>query len=432
MDSYAETLDYLYNRFPMFSRVGASAYKTGLDNTLALDEYFGHPHRKFRTVHVAGTNGKGSVSNFLASVLQTAGYKVGLYTSPHLVDFRERIRVAGAMIPQDFVVDFVQHNKAFFEEIRPSFFEMTVLMAFDYFAKEHVDVAVVEVGLGGRLDSTNIITPDVSIITNISYDHQNLLGDTLAKIAAEKAGIIKRGVPVVVGEAEGDVYDVFEAKANSEHAQLFFAPDYHGLSLKDEGEFLLHDKSLGDFGVGLHGDYQQKNVATVLTAVDVLRDAGYGISDTALRSGLLDVCANTGLQGRWQVLRNDAPKIVCDIAHNTAGIAYIVKQMRRENRPLRIVFGVVSDKDVDGILSLLPPEAVYYFTRASIPRALDERLLCEKAAAHHLKGEAFGKVTDAAKAALQDAQPGDFVYVGGSNFVVADALTDMTWLSVAH
>ncbi len=427
MFNYAETLDYLYNKFPMFSRVGASAYKDGLENTIALDEHFGHPHRKFRTIHVAGTNGKGSVSNFLASVLQTAGYKVGLYTSPHLVDFRERIRIDGKMISQDFVIDFVEKNQQFFEKIKPSFFEMTVLMAFDFFAKEKVDVAVIEVGLGGRLDSTNIITPDLSIITNISFDHQNLLGNTLPEIATEKAGIIKSNVPVVIGEAEGEVFDVFNKKANEMHAELYFAPAIHKISIKDELDFILSDEKLGNFRVGLKGIYQQKNVATVLTAVDVLRNVGYKITDAQLLDGLENVCQNTGLQGRWQVLRAESPKIVCDIAHNTGGISYTVRQMLKENRPLRIVFGVVSDKDVDGILSLLPVNAVYYFTRASIPRALNECELMSKAESHGLRGKCFSKVSEAVKNAIADSLPNDFVYIGGSNFVVADALSEMKW-----
>ena len=365
---YQETLTYLYEQLPMFQRVGGSAYKEGLDNTLALDAHFGHPHHKFRTIHVAGTNGKGSVSHTLAAVLQSAGYKTGLYTSPHLVDFRERIRINGEPISKDYVMDFVEHERGFFEPLCPSFFELATAMAFKYFADEQVEVAVVEVGLGGRLDCTNIIIPDLSIITNISFDHVQFLGDTLAKIASEKAGIIKKGIPVVIGETTAETKPVFIAKATEVDAPIYFAEengreDYPGVEYE------------------LKGIYQEKNKRTLFTALPLLKEAGYHIDEENVREGFAHVVELTGLMGRWQKL-HDHPTLVCDTGHNVGGITYVVEQLRQQScHQLHIVIGMVNDKDISGVLALLPQEAKYYFTQASVSRALPAEQLCQLATA---------------------------------------------------
>ncbi len=423
--NYEQTLDYLYTRLPMFQRTGASAYKEGLDNSLALDAYLDHPHQKYRTIHVGGTNGKGSTSHLLAAVLQKAGYKTGLYTSPHLVDFRERIRVNGEMIEKEFIVGFVEKHKVFSETIHPSFFELTMMMAFDYFAREHVDVAIVEVGLGGRLDSTNIITPDVSVITNISFDHVQFLGDSLTKIAAEKAGIIKSGIPVVIGEAEGGVAEVFRERAIEVNAPIYFVQDEKPILTAQPGINGGWDYSSGQFGE-FHGELgglcQDKNAATVLQTLEVLIQKGYTIPKEAVHQGFAEVTSLTGLQGRWQML-GESPKIICDTGHNEGGMQYIVQQLANEKYDrLHIVFGVVNDKDVRKILSMLPRHARYYFTKASIQRALDEQELQKLASAFDLHGDAFASVPDAIQAARLAAQPGDLVYIGGSTFIVADAL----------
>jgi len=405
--NYPETLKYLYEQLPVFQRQGATAYKEGLENTLTLDAHFGHPHRKFRTIHVAGTNGKGSVSHTLAAILQTAGYKVGLYTSPHLLDFRERIRVNGAQIPEAYVVDFVAQERGFFEPLHPSFFELTTALAFKYFAEAEVDVAVIEVGLGGRLDCTNIISPDLSIITNISLEHTQFLGDTLAKIASEKAGIIKPHTPVVIGETTPETRPVFLQKALAEQAPIYFAEengreDYPGVVPE------------------LKGYYQQKNTRTLFTALTVLRDLGYRFDATMVRYGFGHVTQLTGLMGRWQQLRS-RPTLLCDTGHNVGGMTYVAEQLKQEHyRQLRIVIGVVNDKDVRGMLSLLPRDAQYYFTKASIQRALPEHDLCQVAAAVGLHGSTYPTVKDAVHAALTDSSPDDFIFVGGSNFIVAD------------
>ena len=424
--NYQQTLEYLYSRLPMYQRLGASAYKEGLDNSLALDAQMGFPHRKYRTIHVAGTNGKGSTSHLLAAILQQAGYKTGLYTSPHLVDFRERIRVDGKMIDQQFVVDFVSRNRAFSETIEPSFFELTMMMAFDYFAHQHVDVAIIEVGLGGRLDSTNIITPEVSVITNISFDHIQFLGDTLPKIAAEKAGIIKQGVPVIIGEAEDkEVRTVFLQKATEMDAPIRFAQEsgiIRSAHMAEQGGWLFstdkYNKLYGELG----GACQDKNAATVLATVDVLLSLGYQISETAISNGFAHVCQLTGLQGRWQTMAQ-SPKTICDTAHNEGGIKYIVEQLKQEKfDKLHFVLGMVNDKDINKILSMLPTNAQYYFTKASIPRALHEQELQQMALKVGLRGEAYSTVKDAVKDAQNNAAPTDFIYIGGSTFVVADAL----------
>ena len=407
--TYQQTIDYLFHVTPVFEKVGAGAYKEGLSNTWAMDEHFGHPHRQFKTIHVAGTNGKGSCSHTIAAILQSAGYKVGLYTSPHLVDFRERIRVNGLMVSEEYVIDFVENERAFFEPLHPSFFELTTAMAFKYFAEQHVDIAVIEVGLGGRLDCTNIITPVLSIITNISFDHTQFLGNTLAEIAAEKAGIIKQGVPVVVGETTPETLPVFEAKAQEVHAPLHLAEQYEPDC---------------DYDFELKGSYQDKNKRTILCAMHCLQEL-LEMEDVhgAIAQGMAHVCELTGLVGRWQTLRQQ-PLVVCDTGHNEGGFAYIVRQLKAQPcRTMRIVFGMVSDKDVSTILSMLPKNAVYYFTKASVKRALGEGDMLHKAGQFGLSGRSYPTVCEAYNAALGDAAPDDFVYVGGSSYVVADLLS---------
>jgi dihydrofolate synthase/folylpolyglutamate synthase len=417
--TYQETIDYLFNCLPVFQRQGASAYKPGLERTIQLDDYLGNPHRKYKTIHVAGTNGKGSVSHSLAAILQSAGYKTGLYTSPHLKDFRERIRVDGEMIPEQAVIDFVDRHRPFFEPVQLSFFELTMEMAFDWFATAGVDIAVIEVGLGGRLDSTNIIAPELSIITNISFDHMQFLGDTLPRIAAEKAGIIKPNTPVVIGEAEGEVKEVFVQKASEVDAPLYFAEECFQLTPSENG---FYSEKYNELDVQLKGIYQQKNMATVLTAVDLLREKQLSLPDEAVREGLSHVVDLTGLQGRWQVLQTH-PTIVCDTGHNEAGIRYIVQQLSEQKYDrLHIVFGMVNDKEISTVLSLLPKNATYYFTQAAIPRALEAQKLYDSAQKHNLNGKIFTSVASAIEAAKEAANEGDFIYIGGSTFVVAEAI----------
>ena len=423
--NYKETINYLYNQLPVYQKVGGIAYKEGLDNSLALDEYFSHPHRKYKTIHVAGTNGKGSTSHLLAAILQQSGYKVGLYTSPHLVDFRERIRVNGNKISEQYVVDFVENHREEFEPIEPSFFELTMMMAFLYFADMKVDVAIIEVGLGGRLDSTNIIMPDLSIITNISFDHTQFLGDTLGKIAAEKAGIIKKDIPVVVGEAEGEVRNVFEATASRVGAPVIFAEDENMIhsSLKTASGWLFDTKYYLQVKGELSGYAQKKNAVTVFCAVKELQKLGYEIPSKAIYNGFAYVTKLTGLMGRWQVIREQHPKIVCDTGHNAAGMEYIADQLAHEKyKTLHIVLGMVNDKDISSVLAILPKKAVYYFTKASIPRALGEMDLEILAQKNGLTGYAYPTVKEAVKAAIDRAASDDFIFIGGSNFVVADAL----------
>ena len=414
---YQDTLEYLYNSAPMFQQVGGAAYKEGLENTLALDTHFGHPHRQYRTIHVAGTNGKGSCSHTLAAILQEAGYKVGLYTSPHLVDFRERIRVNGVPVPEEYVVRFVKEERSFFEPLHPSFFELTTAMAFRYFADAHVDVAVIEVGLGGRLDCTNIIRPDLCVITNISFDHVQFLGDTLPKIAAEKAGIIKTGVPVVIGEATPETRPVFQTKADEMHAPIYFAEDY------DREDY-------PGIEFELKGLYQKKNKQTLLTALPLLKDAGYHIDGQAVRSGFAHVTSLTGLMGRWQKLQ-DSPTLICDTGHNVGGIRYIVEQLREEKyRRLHIVIGMVNDKDIRGVLALMPKEAVYYFTQASVKRAMPAERLKGLADEAGLQGVCYADVLSAVRAAQKESLPEDFIFVGGSSFIVADLLANRDALNL--
>ena len=417
---YQDTLAYLYNSVPMFQQVGGAAYKEGLENTLELDAHLGHPHRRFRTIHVAGTNGKGSCSHTLAAILQEAGYRTGLYTSPHLLDFRERIRINGKPIPQEYVVNFVARERPFFEPLHPSFFELTTAMAFRYFADEAVDVAVIEVGMGGRLDCTNIIRPDLCLITNISPDHTQFLGHTLAQIAAEKAGIIKPGIPVVIGETTPETRPVFLHKAQEAGAPIYFAEeekankqaDYPGLDFE------------------LKGIYQEKNLRALLTALPLLIQAGYKLDDRAVRNGFAHVVELTGLMGRWQKL-HDRPTVVCDTGHNVGGIRYIVQQLEQQTfRTLRIVIGMVNDKDINGVLALLPRNATYYFTRASVKRALPEQELAALARQAGLAGNCYPDVPAAVRTAQKESLPEDFIFVGGSNFIVADLLANRDALNL--
>jgi len=416
----------------MYQRVGPAAYKNNLDNTLQLDNFYGNPHRHFKTIHVAGTNGKGSVSHMLAAILQSAGYKTGLYTSPHLKDFRERIRIDGKMIPENEVVNWVENYKANDElqKIEPSFFELTVAMAFDYFANEKVDIAIVEVGLGGRLDSTNIITPEISIITNIGMDHTALLGDSLEAIAKEKAGIIKNKIPVVIGTTQNETLQVFTEKADEQQAPLFFADSEYSVryAMNDfEGNQLLAVDNNGkqiyrQLKLDLKGAYQQKNLPAVLKTLELLKISGWDISAKNIETGLAEVSKLTGLLGRWQVLGAN-PRTVCDTAHNADGLTEIVKQMEQTPyKKLHVVFGMVNDKEPEKILKLLPQNAAYYFTKANIPRALDENVLAKYAVEFGLKGQAFSDVNDAYNEAKKSAGKDDFIFVGGSTFIVAEIL----------
>jgi dihydrofolate synthase/folylpolyglutamate synthase len=401
--TYQETTAWLFDQLPMFQMQGASAYKKDLTNTLLLVEHLHHPETKFKSIHVAGTNGKGSTSSMIASILQEAGYKVGLYTSPHLKDFRERIRINHEMISEEFVVDFVALNKSFFEENQLSFFEMTVGLAFDYFAKEQVDVAVIEVGMGGRLDSTNVITPLVSVITNIGLDHTQFLGDTLPKIAAEKAGIIKSNIPVVIGECLDETKSVFVAKSKTENASIYFA--------QDNPEVF--------YECALLGDYQIHNKKTVLQTTELLQSQ-FKIEENHIMLGLKNVILNTGLLGRWQILKQK-PFVVCDTAHNSHGLKVVVSQISKHQfETLHVVLGVVNDKDLDTVLPLFPKNAKYYFCKPNLPRGLNAELLQVKAANFGLIGEVFDSVSRAYVAALDAAQDADFIYIGGSTFVVAE------------
>lgn len=422
--NYQESIDYLFGQVPMFQRVGANAYKPGLDTSIALAAMYGNPQNSFKTIHVAGTNGKGSVSHTIAAILQESGYKVGLYTSPHLVDFRERIRVNGEMIPRENVVEFVEKYKSLTHHLHPSFFELTMMMAFDYFRNAKVDVAVIEVGLGGRLDSTNIITPELCVITNISFDHMQFLGDTLPKIASEKAGIMKHGIPVVIGEAEGDVRKVFEDKSAEVGAPIVFAQDEPAVrtSTRKEDYIEYYTTRYGKLESELVGECQKHNANTILKAVDLL-SGKFNIDNAAVGRAFRNVCSLTGLMGRWMKI-GDNPRVVCDTGHNEGGIKYIVKQLKEEKyNVLRIVIGFVSDKDVSHIINLLPSNAKYYFTQAQIPRAMDSATLRDMAVAAGLNGESFPSVEAAFNAAMSEAKADDMIYVGGSTFVVADFLT---------
>lgn len=424
--NYQETLNYLYNSTPVFEHVGAVAYKEGLQNTLALDKHFNHPHTNFKTIHIAGTNGKGSCSHSLASILQEAGYKVGLYTSPHLVDFRERIRVNGQCISKERVVKFVKDERKFFEPLHPSFFELTTALAFKYFDEQKVDIAIIEVGLGGRLDCTNIISPILSIITNISFDHTQFLGDTLAKIAAEKAGIIKKGVPVIIGEANEETRPVFQSKANEVNSDIVFAEDNAIVTssspIVDGGR--KYNLSNNSTLVGeLSGDYQERNMNTILCACNILKQMNIIKNDDIIAKGLTNICKNTGLLGRWQTIQNN-PTVVCDTGHNVGGWNYLAPQIKRQQcNQLRIVFGMVDDKDINSVMYILPKNAIYYWTQAESKRAIKAERVAEIAIKHDLRGEIFDNVEVAYTKALQDSNKDDFVFVGGSSYIVADLLT---------
>lgn len=430
--NYQQTLDYMYTQLPMFQRIGSAAYKDNLDNTIAICSLLGNPENKFRSIHIAGTNGKGSTSHMLASVLQSAGLKVGLYTSPHLKDFRERIKINGELIPQQSVVDFIEKYKIDFEKIKPSFFEMTVGLAFDHFANEKVDIAVIEVGLGGRLDSTNVITPLVSVITNISFDHTALLGNTLEKIAGEKAGIIKEGVPVVIGESQTGSKQVFLEKAKEKNTSVVFADENYkaiNISHKNKEKASLSmdiEKNGGIVYEGLEsqllGLYQQKNILTVLSTLEILNKKGFHISEMMMREGIKNVVSNTGLLGRWQILSTQ-PLIIADTGHNEAGIKEVLAQIKNTTYDhLHFVLGMVNDKDISTILNLLPKDASYYFCKASIPRALDENKLALQAREVGLSGQAYKYVATALASAKAKAQKNDLIFIGGSTFTVADAL----------
>jgi dihydrofolate synthase/folylpolyglutamate synthase len=433
--NYAETLNYLYTQLPVFTRVGASAYKANLDNTLELCARLDNPQHQFKSVHVAGTNGKGSTSHMLAAILQTAGYKTGLYTSPHLKDFRERIRINGEMISEQTVIDFVEKHRSDFDEIAPSFFEMTVALAFDVFAKEKVDIAVIETGLGGRLDSTNIITPVLSIITNIGWDHMNLLGDTLPKIATEKAGIIKPNIPVIIGERQDEVADVFIRKAEKENAVVSFASDKFTVSSWQLAVGNLLDveitqvSNLIPIAIGtqilqldLTGSYQLKNIKTVLLAVDELRRQGFTISDDHVMTALRQVKTLTGLHGRWEAISTN-PLTICDTGHNPEGIAEVLQNIAAVNyKQLHFVMGIVNDKDSTKVLSMLPQNATYYFCRPNIPRGLEAESLKQQAKSFGLHGDTYSSVKEALTAAQKAASADDLVFAGGSTFVVAEVI----------
>ncbi len=417
--NYQETIEYLYNAAPAFEKVGAGAYKEGLYNTHALDDHFGHPHKSYKTIHIAGTNGKGSCSHTIAAILQSAGYKVGLYTSPHLVDFRERIRVDGVCISEERVIRFVEDERQFFEPLHPSFFELTTALAFKYFEEQKVDIAVIEVGLGGRLDCTNIITPLLSVITNISFDHTQFLGNTLSLIAGEKAGIIKHGVPCVIGEYTEETRKVFEHKAEEECAPITFAQD---------------SEITSDVDFELKGFYQEKNKNTILHAVSILRQM-LDINDKAVKDGFAHVCELTGLQGRWQTL-SENPLVICDTGHNLAGWEYLAPQIKEtygkqrdkattegKDCTLRIVFGMVDDKDITSVMHLLPQDATYYFCQASTHRAIKAERVAQIAETNGLHGTCHHSVKEAYDKAIKESSPQDLIFIGGSSYVVADLLT---------
>lgn len=424
--NYQETVEFLYSKLPMFSRQGTAAYKKDLHNTIALLESLDHPERKFKSVHIAGTNGKGSSSHLLAAIFQSAGYKTGLYTSPHLYDFRERIKINGDMVSEDFVIEFVQTCLPTIENIEPSFFEVTVAMAFAWFAKQQVDIAIIEVGLGGRLDSTNVITPEISVITQIGKDHINMLGNTLSAIAFEKAGIIKQGVPVVIGEIHPETKPVFEEQAQLKQASLLFAEDYlpiidikqhsNSLDVTFKHSFLQPTTYTCD----LPGWYQARNMRTVLTTTHILRELGWNLHEEAVRTGLSNSKSINGLMGRWEVLQSK-PIVIADVGHNEDGIKVILEQLSKSTyKHLHIVFGMAKDKEIENVLQLLPKHATYYFTQASIPRALDAHVLREMAINHKLEGTTILSVNQALTTAMQQASKDDLILVCGSIFIVAE------------
>ena len=402
--TYQETLDYLFGRLPMYQRTGAAAYKADIGNIVAASKYLENPHTQFKSVHIAGTNGKGSTAHMLASILQEAGYKVGLYTSPHLKDFRERIRINGKMIAEQEVVDFIKESKAIFKEMELSFFEFTVAMAFDYFGKQKVDIAIIETGLGGRLDSTNIIKPELTIITNIGLEHTNLLGNSIEKIAIEKGGIIKENTPIIIGRKRKETNTIFQNIAKEKNAHLMYSEPQQ------------------NYATDLKGEYQKENINTAITATQQLQQQGWIISESNIENGLLKIVANTQLLGRWQTL-SEIPHIICDTGHNEDGVKQISKQLKNTKyKQLHFVFGTVNDKNLDGILPLLPKDAIYYFCKANIPRAMNATELKLQAENFQLKGNTFTSVKQALSKAKDNANAADLIFVGGSTFVVAEVL----------
>lgn len=425
--TYEETVDYLYNSAPLFQNIGGAAYKEGLETTIKLDEHFHSPHRHYKTIHVAGTNGKGSTAHTIAATLQHAGYKVGLFTSPHLIDFRERIRINGVLIDKNYVIDFVKNEKTFFETLSPSFFEITTALAFKYFADQNVDIAIIEVGLGGRLDCTNIITPILSIITNISLDHTQFLGHTHKAIAAEKAGIIKKSVPVVIGETIPETYTIFKDKAISTQSEIIFSEESNEIIstyITSDGLRSYSTRHWGDLETELTADYQVRNANTILHAMNVLKNDLH-ISVEDVKYAFRHVCEMTGLQGRWQEISKN-PYVICDVGHNPGGWKYLSNQLSKavqKYKKVRIVFGIAADKDIMTVLSYLPKEAEFYWSKASIKRALDENDLKKKADSLGLYGNSYESISIAYNKAISDASPNDLIFVGGSCFVVADLLT---------
>ena len=423
--NYLETVNYLFNIAPVFEHIGASAYKEGLDNTYLLDEHFGHPHRKFKSIHIAGTNGKGSCSHTLAAILQNDGYKVGLYTSPHIMDFRERIKINGECISKEYVIEFVNQEKSLFEKIHPSFFEVTTALAFKYFAEQHVDYAIIEVGLGGRLDCTNIITPILSIITNISFDHTNFLGNTLEKIAKEKAGIIKPNIPVIIGETTNETKPVFKTCAESMNAEIIYADENDEIisfTMNEDGGITYNTRSFGIIQGELGGLYQKKNTNTILHAVRFLYNQHIIKNTGSINNGFYNVCRLTGLIGRWQKIGSN-PSVICDTGHNVGGWTYISRQLQLQKyNKLHIVFGMVNDKDVDGVMCLLPKNAHYYFTKPQSKRAIPEKDIQRKAMTHGLAGDCYNDVPSAYTAAKKMATPDDMIFIVGSSYIVSDLL----------
>lgn len=427
--TYEETIQYLFNSAPLFQHVGGAAYKEGLSTTHILDAHFNHPHNQYKTIHIAGTNGKGSCAHTIAAILQHTGLKVGLYTSPHLVDFRERIRINGEMMPQQYVIDFVEKERSFFEPLHPSFFELTTALAFKYFAEQHVDVSVIEVGLGGRLDCTNIISPILSVITNISFDHTQFLGNTLAQIASEKAGIIKHKVPVIIGECNAETRSVFEHKAHEVEAPILFAEDNKEVLSSEFSDLYGHKlrhyttRSFGDIYGELTGECQIKNANTILCALHSLSKI-FSVTHEDITYAFEHVCEMTGLRGRWQILQ-EHPTIICDTGHNTGGWQYLAHQLAQiatSGNKLHIVFGMASDKDIERVMSTLPHEACYYWTKASVKRATSEQTIANIATKYDLHGKTYSNVAEAYEAAINNASTNDYIYVGGSSFIVADLL----------
>lgn len=426
--SYKKVINFLYEKLPMFQRDGRSAYKANLDNSIELDNYFNNPHKNFKTIHVGGTNGKGSVSHIIASVLQEAGYKVGLYTSPHLKDFRERIKINGEMISEDDVVDFVNDNYEMIKNISPSFFELTVSMAFSYFAQKEVDFAVVEVGLGGRLDSTNVVTPEISVITNVGIDHVSILGDNIKTIAVEKAGIIKENKPVVIGKHNIESDEVFNNKAADLNSEIYYSQDFYLIEMMEISNnyrrVISKDKdgNVTEFFISLLGLYQQNNLSLVLKVADVLIEKGYSLNKDIIAKGVENVVKNTNLLGRWQII-NESPKIIVDTGHNEDAILNIVNQINEESyKNLHIIFGMADDKEIDNVLSLLPKEAIYHFVNADSPRSISSNELKNRALKFDLHGESYPSVNSALNHVKNIADLKDLIFIGGSTFVVAEII----------